>query len=100
MSDEPSQWATFREHADLDKRHTALEATVTHNLNRMTSDLTEIKMLVMPPQQPPVDHWQLTAQRAMDMLERRNNGLGHPVLTSLAMLGVAALAFAAGKFFF
>lgn len=86
---------TFREFADLDKRHTALEATVTNQLSRMSTDLTEIKMLVMRPPQvaPPADHinWQSTAMRAMDMLERKQSGGIHPVLLFLSGLGLLAL---------
>ena len=93
MSDD--QWATFREHADLDKRFTALDAAVTSQLSRISSDLTEIKMLAMrPPAQPQETAAALALHNAADALRTAMSQKGsgtHPVLLFLSGLGLLAI---------
>lgn len=93
---EPHDVPTFREFADLDKRHTALEATVTNQLSRMSTDITEVKMLLIRPP-PPAPQPQETAaalalHRALDAAEKlKGTGGAHPVLLFLSGLGLLVL---------
>lgn len=97
MADEMDErYARASALAELDKRHSVLDATVTHQLTRISSDLSEIKMLSMQRStvQPPADHvnWQATAMRAMDVLERQKGAGGNnSALTALAIIGACAL---------
>lgn len=91
---EPHDTPTYREFADLDKRHTALEATVTNQLSRMSTDITEVKMLLMRP--PPVQQPQETAaalalHRALDEVGKMRGTGTHPVLLFLSGLGLLAI---------
>lgn len=92
---EPHDVPSYREFADLDKRHTALEATVTNQLSRMSTDITEVKMLLMRPP-PPAPQPQETAaalalHRALDAAEKLKGNGAHPFLFFLSGLGLLAL---------
>jgi hypothetical protein len=102
LSDPQHDVPTFREFADLDKRHTALEATVTNQLSRISSDLTEIKMLAMRPPAQQETAAALALHRALDAFDKRDKGggIGHSILITLALIGVGVTAFLIGKVFF
>lgn len=106
MSDERGdsfrEHATFREHADLDKRFTALDATVTQQLQRMSNDLSEIKVMIMRPmptpmqQQPQETAAALALHRAADLIEKRLSGGAQsngtsPFLVGMAFIGAVAI---------
>lgn len=92
---EPHDTPTFREFADLDKRHTAFEATVSNQLTRMSTDITEVKMLLMRPPppavQPPETAAALALHRALDAAEKLKGNGAHPFLLFLSGLGLLAL---------
>lgn len=107
MIDPQHDVPTFREFADLDKRHTALEATVTSQLTRISSDLTEIKMLAMRPPVQQETASALALHRALDAFDNNkrsggNNGvgLGTMILIGFAMFGVGVGSFLVGKLLF
>ena len=94
-------YATFREFADLDKRHAALEASMTYQLTRVGADVSEIKAMLLRPQQAPVDHMALAMQRAMDELTAHRNGVSsNPIVQLLVSLALIVGAFLTGKIFF
>lgn len=103
MSDDMDErYATAREHWELREDVAGLKADV----RQIGPSLARIETMIAAKSAavPQVDHWQLTAQRAMDLLERKHNGgvhnVGHSILITLALIGVGVTAFVIGKVFF
>lgn len=102
MTDELDQHPSLREHLGLRERVTVLEggqANIIQALNRI-----EARQLTLAPQQPPHQETAaaLALHRALDAFDNKKGGQGgsQTALIILAMIGVAAIAFAVGKFFF
>lgn len=102
MSEEMDErYASFREHAELQRSHAALEATVTNQLNNIASGMSDIKSMLL---RPPVDHGALASHRAIQELPqtlsqalasaiqdtRRSNA--SPFTVVLSYVGAAAMA--------
>lgn len=100
MSDPMDErYATFREHAELRERTATLEETVRQvgpSLNRIETMIVAQKTAPQPPQETAAA---LALHRALDALPKQQGGI-NTVTLILAMIGVAAIAFAVGKFFF
>lgn len=93
------RYATFREHAELRERTATLEETVRQvgpSLNRIETMIVAQKAAPQPQQETAAA---LALHRALDALPKQQGGSNTAVLI-LAMIGVAAMAFAVGKFFF
>lgn len=93
------RYASFREFADTREEVSAMKSRI----DNFGASLLRIEALLLKPTAPPAEHlnWQITAQRAMDMLERKNSGsVGHSILITLALIGVGVTAFVVGKVFF
>lgn len=87
------RYATFREHADLHRQHSALEAGVNNQLTNINSNLSDIKTMLVarpPPQQETAAA--LALHRALDAVEKKLGGGGSsPAVTALAIIGACAL---------
>lgn len=100
MADEMDErYATFREHAESRERIASLEVTV----QQITPALARIETAVIARNaantQPQETAAALALHRALDALPKQQGGSSTALLI-LAMIGVAAIAFAVGKFFF
>lgn len=94
------RYATFREHAELRERTATLEETVRQvgpSLNRIETMIVAQKAAPQPQQETAAA---LALHRALDAFDKRTVGGGNTAVIILAMIGVAAMAFAVGKFFF
>lgn len=94
------RYATFREHAELRERTATLEETVRQvgpSLNRIETMIVAQKTAPQPQQETAAA---LALHRALDAFDKKSGGGVNTVTLVFAMIGVAAVAFAVGKFFF
>jgi hypothetical protein len=111
MSGEPidDRYASFRELAELHRSHSALEATVTNQLNNMASGISDIKSMLLRPQ---VDHSALATHRAIETLPQtlsqaiasslesiKTPSHTSPFTIVLSYVGIAAMAALAAYIF-
>lgn len=90
-------YTTFREHAELRERVTAMEG----QLGQIAQSLMRIESAVAARGPQHADHGSLALQRALDVFERSGKGSASPslVLVIPAMIGAAATGALIMRFF-